>query len=110
MSHLIQIYTVCPLVFEFSISYSLNLTVFLKICRRKFCRLLLVVKELKKKKCQDTLSSFSDVYVELLHGYHDLDKTLNIHHTDSRKLTIRALYGSGHEVHVVRNKKRYCRR
>ena len=27
-------YTVCPLVFEFSIRYSLDLT-FLKICRRK---------------------------------------------------------------------------
>ena len=36
MSHLIQIYAVCPLVYEFSIRYSLNLTFFenlqTKIC------------------------------------------------------------------------------
>ena len=28
MSHLIKIYTVCPLVFEFSIQYSMDLTLF----------------------------------------------------------------------------------
>ena len=35
----IWIYSVCFLVFEFSISYSLNEFFVWKICRRKFCRL-----------------------------------------------------------------------
>ena len=39
MSHLIKIYTVCPLVFDFSVCYSLDLT-FFEICGRQFCRLL----------------------------------------------------------------------
>ena len=42
MSHLIQIHTVCPLVFEFSISYSLGDFFFIfsfKICKGYFCQL-----------------------------------------------------------------------
>ena len=46
MSHLIWIYTVSPLVFEISLCYSLGLT-FLKIYRRKFCRLLFVSESVK---------------------------------------------------------------
>ena len=45
MSHLIQTYTVCPLLFDFSICYSLDLT-FYEIRRQKFCCMFLVVKEL----------------------------------------------------------------
>ena len=35
-----QIYTVCPLVFEFSIRYSLDLTFFENLQTKIFCRLL----------------------------------------------------------------------
>ena len=46
--------------------------------------------------------TFSDIYIELLRGYHDLDSTVHIHHTDSHIVTIRAY--NGQEVHVVRVK------
>ena len=44
MSHLIKIYTVCSLVFEFSIWYSLDLTFFLKFADQNFVVCFLVVK------------------------------------------------------------------
>ena len=46
MSHLIKIYTVCPLVFESQYDISLDL-IFSENLQTKFCRLLLVVEELK---------------------------------------------------------------
>ena len=42
---------------------------------------------------------YTDIYIELLRGYHNLDTGLNIQHKGSGKLTIRAY--NGHEVHVV---------
>ena len=46
MSHLIQSYTVCPLVFEFLIWYILDLTFLKKIADENFIVCFLVVKEL----------------------------------------------------------------
>ena len=43
-----MIYAVCPLVFEFSVWYSLDLTCF-ENCRRKFCRLLFGSERLQEK-------------------------------------------------------------
>ena len=48
MSHLIKIYTVCPLVFEFSIWYSLDLNFFLKFADENFVVCFSVVKELNE--------------------------------------------------------------
>ena len=42
---------------------------------------------------------YTDIYIELLRGYHNLDTGLNIQHKGSGKLTIRAY--NGHEVYVV---------
>ena len=52
MSHLIKIYTVCPLVFEFSIWYSFDLTNFWKFAEsdKNFVPVLSVVKELNVEK------------------------------------------------------------
>ena len=47
MSHLIQNYTVCPVVFEFSIYFSLDLIFLKKFADLNFVVCFLVVKELK---------------------------------------------------------------
>ena len=46
MSHLIKFYTVCPLVFEFSVWYSLDLPFFEKLRMKILSSAFLVVKEL----------------------------------------------------------------
>ena len=46
MSHLIKIYAVCPLVFEFSICYSLDLNFFEKFADENFVVCFSEVKEL----------------------------------------------------------------
>ena len=51
MSHLIKICTVCPLVFEFSIWYSLDLTFFWKFADENFIVCFFIVKELRAAAC-----------------------------------------------------------
>ena len=46
MSHLISVYTMCPVDFEISVLYGLDKT-FLNFCSRKFCQLLLALYTLK---------------------------------------------------------------
>ena len=67
MSHLIQIYTVCPLVFEFLIWYSLDITVFENMQTKILLSAFLVLKELNTRFIIQGIPECRCLYCQMSH-------------------------------------------